>query len=71
MAEFGTSSGHTAMTTAKALADFGNAYVRDDKLAGIALRRLLLFDGLEGFPPPLHPIDQDAPHIQCGTWTSA
>lgn len=68
VAEFGTSSGRTAMTLAKALADFGNAYSRDDKLAGIAPRRLLLFDGFEGFPPAMHPIDQDAPHIQCGTW---
>jgi hypothetical protein len=68
IAEFGTSSGRTAMTLAKALADFGNRYARDDGLAGIKQRKLLLFDGFEGFPVAMHPIDQPSPHVACGTW---
>lgn len=56
------------MTLAKAMADFGNRYAHDDGLAGIGPRKLWLFDGFEGFPPAMHPIDQEAPHIVCGTW---
>jgi len=68
VAEFGTSSGLTAMTLATAMADFGNRYAHDDGLAGIASRRLWLFDGFEGFPEAMHPIDKESPHIACGTW---
>lgn len=68
VAEFGTSSGRTAMTLAKAMADFGNHFARDEKLAGLMPRKLLLFDGFEGFPEAMHPIDRDAPHIVSGVW---
>jgi O-methyltransferase len=68
IAEFGTSSGRTAMTLAKAMADFGYLYARDEGLAGLMTRKLLLFDGFEGFPSALHPIDRAAPHIVSGVW---
>jgi hypothetical protein len=68
IAEFGTSSGRTAMALAKAMADFGNLYANDERLAKLMPRKLLLFDGFEGFPVALHPIDQAAPHIISGVW---
>ncbi len=68
IAEFGTSSGRTAMTLAKAMADYGNMYVFSERAHNIVQRKLLLFDGFEGFPEALHPIDQAAPHIVSGVW---
>jgi hypothetical protein len=68
VAEFGTSSGRTAMTLAKGLADFGNKYVFSEQAHGIVRRKLMLFDGFEGFPSATHPIDQAAPHIRSGVW---
>lgn len=68
VAEFGTSSGRTAMTLAKGLADYGNKYIVSEEAHEIGLRKLLLFDGFEGFPAAIHPIDQASPHIACGIW---
>ncbi len=68
VAEFGTSSGRTAMTLAKGLADYTNKYVASEQAHEIGPRKLLLFDGFEGFPAAIHPIDQAAPHIACGIW---
>jgi O-methyltransferase len=68
IAEFGTSSGRTGMTLAKAMGDFGNMYVFSERAHNIVQRKLLLFDGFEGFPEALHPIDQAAPHIVSGVW---
>jgi Macrocin-O-methyltransferase (TylF) len=68
IAEFGTSSGRTALTLAKGMADFGTLWAHDERKHGLILRKLLLFDGFEGFPRATHPIDQAAPHIKAGVW---
>jgi hypothetical protein len=68
VAEFGTSSGRTAMTLAKAMAEFGDRYGPSDAVHGIGPRRLYLLDSFEGFPEASDPIDKAAPQIQSGAW---
>jgi hypothetical protein len=63
IAEFGTSSGRTAMALAKALSDY-----RDHPMHNLMPRKLMLFDGFEGFPPAMHPIDKASPHVASGVW---
>jgi hypothetical protein len=68
VAEFGTSSGKTAMTLAKAMAELGTLHSRSEELHQIGPRKLCLFDGFEGFPVASHPIDQRSPHIVADIW---
>jgi len=68
VAEFGTSSGRTAMVLGIGLADFTHKYVESERRHGISQRKLLLLDSFEGFPPAMHPIDEAAPHIASGIW---
>jgi hypothetical protein len=70
IAEFGTSSGRTALALAKALFNYGSLYAPDPKMVGLGLlkKKLMLFDGFEGFPPAMHPIDKASPHVQSGVW---
>lgn len=68
VAEFGTSTGRTAMVLAKGIADYTHKYVVSEEAHRIGTRKLMLFDSFEGFPNALHPIDQAAPHIACGIW---
>jgi hypothetical protein len=68
VAEFGTSSGRTALTLAKAMADYGDRYGASDVAHGIGERRLYLFDSFEGFPAANHPADIAAPHVASGAW---
>jgi len=68
VAEFGTSSGRTAMVLAKAMANFGDRYGSSDIAHGIGLRKLYLFDSFEGFPAASDPIDKAAPQISSGAW---
>jgi O-methyltransferase len=68
IAEFGTSSGKTAMTLAKALSDYGSVYALDQQMHNLMPRKLMLFDGFEGFPPAMHPIDKASPHVAAGVW---
>jgi O-methyltransferase len=70
IAEFGTSSGRTAMTLAKAMADIGGDKFlsKSEEHHGIEPRKLYLFDGFEGFPFASHPIDQASPHIVANVW---
>lgn len=68
VAEFGTSSGRTAMTLAKAMADFEASFADSRKAHGIAPRRLYLFDSFEGLPAPTSTIDAEMPHITAGVW---
>jgi hypothetical protein len=66
VAEFGTSSGRTAMTLAKAMAEMGHLYGPAEH--GIAPRKLRLFDSFQGFPVASDPIDKATPHIESGAW---
>lgn len=68
VAEFGTSSGRTALTLAKAMADLGKRYGPSDHAHAIGHRRLHLFDSFEGFPAAIDPIDKAAPQIASGAW---
>jgi hypothetical protein len=68
VAEFGTSSGRTAMTLAKAMADIGERYAPSDPAHGIGPRKLYLFDSFEGFPVATNAIDSGAPQVMSGAW---
>jgi len=68
VAEFGTSSGRTAITLAKGLTDFHQVYGHSDRMHDIPTRTLQLFDGFEGFPEASHAIDKESPHIATGLW---
>jgi hypothetical protein len=68
VAEFGTSSGRTAMTLAKAMAELGERYRPSDEVHGIGARKLFLFDSFEGFPKASLDIDLKAPQIESGAW---
>lgn len=68
VAEFGTSSGRTAMVLAKAMADLGGRYGPSDEAHGIGLRKLYLFDSFEGFPAAINLVDVKAPQIMSGAW---
>lgn len=68
VAEFGTSSGRTAMTLSKAIADYDERYRTHSEKLGIAARKLFLFDSFEGFPEASDPIDKAAPQISSGVW---
>ena len=68
VAEFGTSSGRTAMTLAKAIADYDKRYRTHCEKLGLGFRTLRLFDSFEGFPEATDPIDKLAPQISSGVW---
>jgi len=62
VAEFGTCSGDTALTIARALADW------EERDPDIVAKRFHLFDSFEGFPEFGSAIDRDCHHAKSGDW---
>jgi macrocin-O-methyltransferase TylF-like protien len=68
IAEFGTMTGETACGLARGIAasDRHLGYAPD--AAGLARKRLLLFDSFEGLPQAQHAADVESPHVRTGMW---
>jgi O-methyltransferase len=63
LAEFGTMSGETAATLARAMTDV-------EALYRWPARRLRLFDSFQGLPEPSSAVDKGCVHVRSGTWAA-
>lgn len=68
MAEFGTMSGATAATIARAMQDGDSRYQLSEQMRGIGRRSLYLFDSFDAFPKTNNAIDQASPHVATNVW---
>jgi len=69
IAEFGTSSGFSSFTIARAMAIYQRTYARQLAQQGLAQRKALhLFDSFQGLPKPDNPVDLASPYVKSGRW---
>jgi hypothetical protein len=68
IAEFGTASGFSAYTIARAMAFYQKAYEPFMRKQGVPRKALRLFDSFEGLPRADHEIDVSSPNVQSGRW---
>lgn len=68
IAEFGTMSGSTAMTLARAIHDGDRRYRYSEQSHGIDERKLYLFDSFQGFPQTHNAVDAASPHVASKVW---
>jgi hypothetical protein len=68
IAEFGTMSGATATTIARAMCDGDRRYRLSEQSHGIGERHLYLFDSFQGFPQTNNPVDAASPHVATNVW---
>jgi hypothetical protein len=68
IAEFGTMTGETACGLARGIAASDRYLGYAPDLAGLARKRLLLFDSFEGLPQSEHEADTQSPHVKTGVW---
>ena len=66
--EFGCYQGSTANALAEGMKKAEGHLLVADRQAGIATRKLWLFDSFDGLPEATHPIDADCPHVKSGAW---
>ncbi len=68
IAEFGTASGFSAYTIARAMAIYREAYAKRIAQFGMPPKTLHLFDSFQGLPRPDDAVDLDSPYVQSGVW---
>jgi hypothetical protein len=68
IAEFGTASGFSAYTLARAMAFFGRKYEAPMRKEGAGGKTLRLFDSFEGLPKADSEIDLESPNVRSGRW---
>ena len=68
IAEFGTFSGFSAFTLARAMAAYWNIYANLIQLHGIPKKSLCLFDSFQGLPRSAGDVDAASPYVQSGRW---
>lgn len=68
IAEFGTASGFTAYTMARALGIYQQMYAGYLRQQRVPRKSLVLFDSFQGLPTPDHPVDTASPYVQVGRW---
>ena len=69
IAEFGTASGFSSFTIARALAIYQRTYANNLSRQGLPTRKALhLFDSFQGLPKPDHAVDLASPYVQSGRW---
>jgi hypothetical protein len=68
IAEFGTMTGETACGLARGIAASDRYLGYAPDLAGLARKRLWLFDSFEGLPESQHEADANSPHVKTGVW---
>src|SRR5688572_31518670 len=62
--DFGTMTGFSPYTIAKAMRFYQKKFSAFLKMQGIPPKTLYLFDSFAGLPPPLHPVDAASPYVQ-------
>jgi hypothetical protein len=68
VAEFGTASGFSACTIARAMAVYRQMYAETLELHGAQPKLLYLFDSFEGLPEAAAAVDLSSPNVQSGRW---
>ena len=68
VAEFGTMTGFSTYSIARAMAYYQDMYAGYMRKAGVQRKVLRLFDSFEGLPRPDHEVDREAPNVQSGRW---
>src|SRR5262245_55417515 len=69
IAEFGTASGFSSLTIARAMAFYQGMYAGFLRTHGQAERKQLhLFDSFQGLPDPDHPVDLESTNVKSGRW---
>ena len=68
IAEFGTASGFTSYTIARAMAVYEQAYAEFLRAHRAPAKLLYLFDSFEGLPKPEAGVDLASPNVQAGRW---
>ena len=68
IAEFGTASGFSAFTIARAMAIYRKMYAERLIRLGIPQKVLHLFDSFQGLPRPEHALDLQSPNVRSGIW---
>ena len=69
VAEFGTASGFSGFTIARALSVYQQMYADMLRGHGMAQRKgFHLFDSFQGLPTPDHATDVESPNVQSGRW---
>ena len=68
VAEFGTHSGFTALTIAKAMKFYSDLYADFLQTHGAGQKTLHLFDSFQGLPVPDNPVDMLSPNVASGRW---
>ena len=68
IAEFGTASGFSSYTMARALSFYQQMYQEFIARQGLPPKALYLFDSFEGLPSPADPVDTTSPNVRTGRW---
>src|SRR5437016_3199477 len=68
IAEFGTASGFSAYTIARAMAIHRHTYAKRIAQFGLPPKTLHLFDSFRGLPRPRDAVDLASPYVQAGVW---
>ncbi len=68
IAEFGTFSGFSTFTIARALAAYWEIYADFVKLHGMPKKSFCLFDSFQGLPLAASEVDKASPNVQAGRW---
>ena len=68
IAEFGTASGFSAYTIARAMAIYRHIYAKRITQFSMPPKTLHLFDSFHGLPRPRAAVDLASPYVQAGVW---
>jgi hypothetical protein len=68
VAEFGTASGFSAYTIARAMGIYRGVYGKYLQMHGAKPKLLYLFDSFEGLPKAAAAVDVASPNVQSGRW---
>ncbi|HXM80353.1 MAG TPA: TylF/MycF/NovP-related O-methyltransferase [Burkholderiales bacterium] len=68
VAEFGTATGFSAYTIARAMAIYRQMYAGRIARFGTPPKTLHLFDSFQGLPQPQDAVDLGSPYVQAGVW---